>query len=324
MKTTASMFTGGGLFDIGATQAGYKPIWGMEYDDKIAQVARNNGFPVITQDVTKVTKSMFKKMERPDHLHASPPCPNFSIAKTNSGETEMDIAMADSVCLAISIFKPDTFTLENVTAYVNSRSFETIVKTLHNLGYFVDWQNVNSANFGVPQTRNRLWIRASKGLMMMYPEPVKWVGWYESIEDLIDELPLSEFYPSQLAKLPKKYRDFIIGVGERSQPKEKEVPVDTITANRNQDGIHAFIVNVKDPHGETQEFTVREQYEPYYTILASATEARAKAYVGRVVKMTTKALGRFQTVPDWYQGLTIKINGNGVPCKLAKAVLETL
>jgi hypothetical protein len=45
---------------------------------------------------------------------------------------------------------------------------------------------------------------------------------------------------------------------------------------------------------------------------------------GRVVKMTIKALGRFQTVPDWYQGLTVKINGNGVLCLMAQKIMETL
>jgi site-specific DNA-cytosine methylase len=47
MKTTASMFTGGGLFDVGATWAGYTPIWGVEREDRIAKVARLNGFPCL-------------------------------------------------------------------------------------------------------------------------------------------------------------------------------------------------------------------------------------------------------------------------------------
>src|SRR3972149_297635 len=96
-KTLASMFTGGGLFDIGAIAAGYTSIWGIEMDDKIAAVARLNDLPVITADVCKVD---FSALERPDHLHASPPCPNFSVAKTNSKETERDLALAHAVSIA--------------------------------------------------------------------------------------------------------------------------------------------------------------------------------------------------------------------------------
>lgn len=361
MKTSASMFSGGALFDIGAQMAGYKILWGIEWDDKIAAVARLNGFPVITGDVTKFD---FTILARPDHLHASPPCPNFSVAKTNGEETEFDVAMAESVCKAIEYFKPDTFTLENVPAYVHSQSFKRIINTLHSMAYFVDWQNLNSANFGVPQTRNRLWVRASRNLMMLYPEPVKWVGWYEAIEDLIPTLPDAEFAPWQLARLPKEYKDFMIGKGTYSSSIEREQPAQTITANNNQSAVKAFIMSSgNNSFQDAKEGAgVRYAAEPVMTMMAGKTEAKIKAFVidsgnsrvdkkltlrehddamftvmssmdktpvrgfvgaGRIVKMTVKALGRFQTVPDWYKGLTVRINGNGVPCKLAKAVLET-
>ncbi len=42
---------------------------------------------------------------------------------------------------------------------------------------------------------------------------------------------------------------------------------------------------------------------------------------GRWVRMTVQALGRFQTVPDDYRGLTAEINGNGVPCELARQIM---
>jgi len=357
-KTTASMFTGGGLFDIGAIAAGYEPIWGIEYDDKIAAVARLNGLPVITQDVTKLMPSDFSNMKRPDHLHASPPCPNFSIAKTGAKETKNDVDMADAVCYAITVLQPDTFTLENVPAYIHSQSFKNIIQTLHDAGYFVDWQNLNAANFGVPQTRNRLWVRASKRLMMPYPAPFKWVGWYEAIEDLIPSLPDSEFAPWQIARLPKEYKDFLIGQGARSTALESDQPAQTIMSNSNQSGVKALVLDgqtndngksVTVRHGDepiftqsasgekrpirgfvvssgnaSRDVTVNDSESPHYTVTASMSKTPSCAYAGRVVKMTVQALGRFQTVPDGYKGLTVKINGNGVPCKLATAVLETL
>lgn len=378
MKTFATLFSGGELFGVGAVAAGYEHLFGIEYDDKIASVARLNGFNVYTGDVNDMLPQGTNKMHlfnpdtgasvklpRPDHLHASPPCPNFSVAKTGGKETELDISMAESVCRAIKHFYPDTFTLENVPAYVHSRSFKNILDTLHGLGYFVDWQNLNSANFAVPQTRNRLWVRASKKLMMPYPAPVEWAGWYQAIEDLIPTLPDAEFAPWQLARLPKEYKDFLIGQGERSKAKHPLEPTDTITANSNQTGIKAFIMSSgNNSFADASEGGgVRYASEPVMTMMANKTEAKIKAFVvdgqandngesitvpdgntpiftqsatakkrparayvgeGRVVKMTVKALGRFQTVPDWYQDLTTKINGNGIPCLLAKTVLETL
>jgi site-specific DNA-cytosine methylase len=390
VKTTASFFTGGALFDIGAQAAGYAPIWGAEIDDKIASVARRNGFPVLTADVTSLDLST---LERPDHFHASPPCPNFSNAKQDAEETELDIAMADAVCRALTHFKPPTFTLENVVGYRNGQSFRKIMKTLETLGYWYDATNLNAADFGVPQTRSRLWIRASRGLLRGYPGPTPWKGWYEAIADLIDELPDSEFAPWQIARLPEEYKTFMIGQGTRSSSIDASLPADTITANRNQKGIRAFIMQAQGENGkgfkeaaepmqamtaahsagkyrafildgqgnESERVTVRDgdspiftmtatngkhpsrafilsggninsntfaprdQDEPHTTITASMDRTPSRAHVnGRIVKMNIKALGRFQTVPDWYQGLTVKINGNGVPCLMAQRILETL
>jgi len=396
-KTTASLFTGGGLFDMGAIAAGYAPIWGIEWDDKIAAVARSNGLNVSTADVTKVD---FSLLERPDHLHASPPCPNFSIAKANAKETEFDKAMAEAVCRAVETLKPDTFTLENVVGYRNSESFKRITATLTALGYFWDATNLNAADFGVPQTHRRLFIRASRiGLLRLYPAAKPWVGWYSAIEDLIDTLPETEFAPWQIARLPEEYKTFLIGQGTYSSPRATNEPADTITSNNNQTGIKAFILagagntNLAEAEpgrgvryeeepahtvaagnggripkafilagggginggakagyenepmptvranvevGSNKAFVVSggstgknilvaDGNEPIFTIKANAgAREPVRASIGRVVKMTIQALGRFQTVPDTYKGLTTKINGNGVPCLMAQGIMETL
>jgi DNA (cytosine-5)-methyltransferase 1 len=359
MKTTASIFTGGALFDVGATWAGYTPIWGIEKFDKIAAVARLNGFPVITADVLDVD---FSTLEHPNHLHASPPCPNFSVANNDKGETPLDIAMAEAVRRALVALKPDTFTLENVMGYRNSQSFKIITGALSELGYWWDADNLNAADFGVPQTRVRLFVRSCRGLLRGYPPPVKWRGWYEAIEDLIPELPDAEFAPWQMARLPEEYKSFIVGQGTRSMPIQSHEPMDAVTSNSNQSGIKAFIVGgantsetqaapgvvvsyANEPtrvlagnsgswrafvldgqanmHGES--VTIRQGENRIFTLSASGERRPIRAFTaGRVVKMTVKALGRFQTVPDTYKGLTVKINGNGVPCKLAQGVLETL
>lgn len=62
---------------------------------------------------------------------------------------------------------------------------------------------MNSADYGVAQTRRRLIIRATlNGLLPPLPTPTPWVGWYEAIEDLIPSLPPSQFAQWQLDRLP--------------------------------------------------------------------------------------------------------------------------
>jgi len=362
MKTFATLFSGGELFGVGAQQAGFRHLWGVEYDDKIASVARLNGFNVITGDVRNI--ALQQDLPAPDHLHASPPCPNFSVAKTGGKEQPEDVAMAEAVCWFIEYKRPKTFSLENVIAYRKSQSLARIVSALQNLGYMIDIQNLNAADFGVPQTRRRMILRASRlGLLRPYPKPVPWVGWYTAIEDILDTLPDSQFAPWQIARLPKEYKDSFIlrnnvwGREERGAGHYfSDAPSPTVIASTPVP--KAFIVNTQESHGRDGEFTARAEEEPISTIAASAGIGRHKAFIvdgqstsritvrdgdepsfsmtasadkflpraqiGRVVKMTVQALGRFQTVPDDYKGITVKINGNGVPCLMARRIMESM
>jgi site-specific DNA-cytosine methylase len=143
----ASLFTGGGLADWGARQAGLTPLWGVEYDPQIAAVAQQND-PTGTIYAASVCDVDYRALPRVDVLHASPPCPNFSVAKTGAAETDNDRALADAVCRAITAQQPSLFTLENVRGYIHSESFARIQACLLDLDYFVTVAVINAADYG--------------------------------------------------------------------------------------------------------------------------------------------------------------------------------
>ena len=65
------------------------------------------------------------------------------------------------ICRFASILRPKYLFLENVRGLLNhdgGATFETIIRTLDGLGYDVEWQVLNSKNFGVPQNRERVFI----------------------------------------------------------------------------------------------------------------------------------------------------------------------
>lgn len=201
----ASLFTGGGGADIGARAAGLTLAWGVELMPEIAEVGNANlGQHIQVANILDCDPARF---DRVDVLHASPPCPNFSVAKAGGTETALDKALAAKVAEFVTTLRPEVFTLENVQAYQKSRSWAMIQNALHSAGYWVSVEVVNSADYGVPQTRKRMIVRAIRGGMVPYlPQPVKWVGWYAAIEDIIDTLPESQFAPWQLARLPEELR----------------------------------------------------------------------------------------------------------------------
>ena len=161
-------------------------------------------------------------------------CRNASQANSTATEGPEDLRSADAVCRMLREAWPRWFSLENVTGYRRFESFERILATLRELGYSVQVATVQCADFGVPQTRRRLILRACRNGERLRPltpthceggkrdwsgRPVllPWVGWYAAVEDLIDELPESELAPWQRKRLDyERLATCLIGGGNTS------------------------------------------------------------------------------------------------------------
>ena len=217
LKTFATLFSGGEGVGVGLQAAGLAHLWGVEYDSQIAAVAQGNGFDVTVADVRAVD---YAAMPRADWLHASPSCTRASVANANAAEAQEDIEAAQAVCRALAAQQPDVFTLENVWQYRTFAAFRLICDQLDRMGYIWTYDHVNAADYGVPQTRRRLILRAARGLLPHLPTPVPWVGWYAAIEDLIPTLPESKLAPWQLARLPEELRGSVLVGGGNTQLKQ--------------------------------------------------------------------------------------------------------
>jgi DNA (cytosine-5)-methyltransferase 1 len=275
-KTFASLFTGGGLADIGALQAGYELLWGVELDPAIAAVANANIPHRDTVHAASVIGFDWASVERPDHLHMSPPCQDFSVAKTSGKVGNDNDGIADACVEALKALQPSTVTLENVEGYRKAPGFQRIVDHLWGAGYWVNVDVLNSADFGVPQTRRRLILRAVKGgFPGPLPEPVKpWKGWYEAIKDLIPELPETQFANWQLKRLPKELTESIAisnnNISRDATTKIVDDPMMTVTTlmgRRTSQFPYAYLV---DTSNTVPESTAKTNNEPSFAVLASA------------------------------------------------------
>lgn len=226
MTTIASVFSGGEGVGTGAREAGIAHLYGIEYKADIAAVAELNGFRSIVADFLTVDP---RTLEVPDILHASPVCKNASIANANRGETQWDIDCGQHIAHFIDVMRPKIFTLENVYQYRDFEAFGRIKAALNRGGYMYDYDNLNSADYGVPQTRRRLILRATRvGMLPNLPNKVPWVGWYAAIEDLIPTLPESKFAPWQLARLPQELTSFISDSLNYSSCNPNRLPVEPL------------------------------------------------------------------------------------------------
>jgi len=107
-------------------------------------------------DVTKI-----EELPPFDFMLAGFPCQTFSYAGKRKGFGDTRGTLFFEVERLLSKYKPKGFLLENVrglTTHDEGRTFETIINSLKNLGYNVEYFLLNSSNFGVPQNRVRIYI----------------------------------------------------------------------------------------------------------------------------------------------------------------------
>jgi DNA (cytosine-5)-methyltransferase 1 len=200
--TSVSMFSGGGLADLGLMAAGWTPIGACEHDPKIAAVYRANiGDHIEVGDVRSVDPSRWAGA---DLLWASPPCQAHSVARSKNLPDREDADVGLDVLRWVKAIGPRIVIVENVPGYTKHPAFCAIVAGLSAMGYGVRWDVVDFADMGVPQNRTRVILRAERDacLLPMLPAAVPWVGWYQAVEDLIPTFPESKFAPWQLKRLP--------------------------------------------------------------------------------------------------------------------------
>ena len=185
-------FSGGGLVEEGLKGI-IDPVVAVEYDEKISGVYRNNfGQHIVTADVRDVDpKELVKQIDgEVEYFHASPVCKNYSQAKSNHAELELDKETAASTAEFINAIKPKVVTIENVKGYKDSEAMKTITDALDANGYTWDADVYNAADYGGYTNRERLIVRAVRdGKLPDKPKKLtRKSGWYEAVADIIPTL----------------------------------------------------------------------------------------------------------------------------------------
>ena len=156
------MFAGIGGFRSGLeTLDGFECVGYCEIDRYARQAYEamyNTGGEIYFDDARKIIPEQLPDF---DLITGGFPCQSFSIAGARKGFDDTRGTLFFEIARIAAVKKPKYLFLENVPGLLNhdsGRTFETILRTLDELGYDVCWQVLNSKNFGVPQSRNRVFI----------------------------------------------------------------------------------------------------------------------------------------------------------------------
>lgn len=155
-------FAGIGGFRLGMEQAGHECVGHCEID-KFADKSYRAMHDVkesewYADDITRVEPD---ELPEADCYCFGFPCQAFSIAGNRRGFEDTRGTLFFEVMRLAKERKPRILFAENVKGLLNhdrGRTFGIIISTMDELGYDVEWQVLNSANFGVPQNRERVFI----------------------------------------------------------------------------------------------------------------------------------------------------------------------
>ena len=133
---------------------------GFSEIDKYCNELIAKRFPGIKNygDATKINPSELPDF---DMLCGGFPCQAFSIAGKRKGFQDTRGTMFFEIARILKVKRPKIVLLENVKGLLNhegGKTFRTIIQTLSELGYEVQWMVLNSKFFGVPQNRERVFI----------------------------------------------------------------------------------------------------------------------------------------------------------------------
>ena len=161
MTRVFSMFSGVGGFEMGLLTSGKQVrLVGYSEIDKYAIQIFESKYKGI-KNYGSATDIDETKLPDFDLLVGGFPCQAFSVAGKRGGFDDTRGTLFFDVARILRHKKPKHFILENVKGLLShdsGRTFQTILKVLADIGYLVQWEVCNSKNFGVPQSRERVYL----------------------------------------------------------------------------------------------------------------------------------------------------------------------
>ncbi len=196
-----SLFSGAGGFDLGFIQAGHQVIWANDINEDCAKTYTHNiGNHFVCDDIKNISTD---KIPDCDIIIGGFPCQGFSHANLKRDITDVRNKLYLEFVRLVRYKKPQYFVAENVrglTSIDKGEAIKKIINDFENIGYKVDYNVFNAADFGVPQNRFRVIIIGVRNDVFdgRFPFPVpthaqkpdilkqKWVTISEALKDIAE------------------------------------------------------------------------------------------------------------------------------------------
>lgn len=326
-KRIVSLFSGAGGLDLGFEQAGFDIIWANDYEEDFWDTYEYN-FPD-----TELIKESIKNVESSEiprclGILGGPPCQSWSLAGSMRGIEDNRGKVFYEYLRILKDKKPLFFLAENVPGIISKThidEFKKILREFQSIGYGVTYKKLNAANFGVPQSRRRVFIigyRDDLGIEFSFPEPTHGKG--ENKKPYVTQ------------------RDAFGDLPEPQEAKPKNYGIDNLEIPNHEYYTGSFSSRFMSRNRK------RDWDELAYTVEASGRHAKIHPSANDMIKvekdkwvfgkdskhpyrrLSVRESARIQTFPDnhifRYEKVDTgyKMVGNAVPVRLAAALANRI
>lgn len=292
---------GAGGLSLGLERAGHRVVAGVDvWNDALRTYRHNHASVGLEEDLHTTEPSELPLSKNQIEVVAGgPPCKGFSLAGERDTDDERNRLVARFLDY-VEFFEPQEVVMENVTGILSmdTDDGESVVKYVHRrfdeMGYESDHKTLSADDYGVYQSRKRVFFRASTE-QIKWPEPTtdhKTLPVSDVLERDFDHSPNHDYTNHQQSTIEKMaelgFEESVYDYGEAWKRLHPDKPSITIKENHGAPFVH-----------------------PYENRVGTPRECAA-----------------IQSFPDSYQFLGSKSSileqiGNAVPPVLAQSVGET-
>ena len=245
-----SLFAGIGGFDLGFVQAGHQILWANDiWRDAAETYKLNFGDQIVCQDVKDISTDVIPDC---DIIIGGFPCQGFSLANQKRNELDERNSLYLEFVRILRDKQPPYFIAENVKGILSlgkGSVFQTILKDFSDIGYDVKPTVLNAADYGVPQTRERVLIfgtRRDFSLKIEFPpkathqklngvpippDKQRWIGVGHALQDIPEPEAEHSLKNHEASKYKLRFNGYL---GHRVI--NPELPCPTITARGDEKG----------------------------------------------------------------------------------------
>jgi len=316
------LFCGAGGFSLGFQNSGFKNIFSIDIEKNFCETYKHN-FPkhkLIQSDIAKLTDKEIANIVNNrdvDVIIGGPPCQGFSMAG-NIGRKFIDDPrnrLFKEFVRVVNIVKPKYFIMENVARLYTHNKNQTrkeIINDFEKLGYRVECQILNSADFGVAQIRKRVIFIGSRVRDNIKFPKINCTN-YKTIEDVIDNLP--PLKSGEVSNIPNHN-----AMNHTKQMLEKMKFI--------SDGGDRYQIpnKLRPKSGDIRKYIKYNSKKPSITITG---DMRKVFHYSQNRALTVRELARIQSFPDnfIFKGSSISAQqqvGNAVPPLMAEALARCI